>query len=107
MTFDVGTKDGPRQIRRLILNSVDDALEAVQQCKSNLNTIRLDLLSPAYVHGGDGYRLDRIQRIWRDQVNRQFYRFQIIDGSVLEDDGGDSSLASTLELIFDQLDMKS
>ena len=72
-------------VRRILVSRIDDVTDLVQNGTGDWLVTRVDLMSPGYLCGEDGYSLDRIVEVWRDKTAQHHYSYKLADGSWVDD----------------------
>lgn len=67
----------------LIFNDIKDVLAIVNEPKNTFEVVRIDLLSPEYLNGSNGFKLGQLSEIWMEkETGKQLYVFA--DGGRME-----------------------
>lgn len=87
--------------RHIWLTHVDQVISLAQDIRASVRLVRLDLLSPAYMNGTDGFRLDQLHQIWRSPDSKLSMLVVLMDGRKLSFNTGKASLEEDkLELVL-------
>lgn len=76
--------------RHMILSQLEDILQLAENQGSNFKILELQLLSPGYMNGAEGYRLGKIKEIWSQKDDLHSSVFVMQDGTRLCYDLGSS-----------------
>lgn len=67
----------------LIFSDIKDVLAIVNEPKNTFEVVRIDLLSPEYLNGSNGFKLGQLSEIWMEkETGKKLYVFA--DGSRME-----------------------
>lgn len=71
--------------RSFLLCLIHQVMEmSVEFSSQNWKVKRLDLISPGYLRGKEGYSLDKVVEVWRDKNEPNYFRFTLGDGTSIE-----------------------
>lgn len=87
--------------KHFVFSLLRDALDLIAVQSSQLQVKELSLISPDYMNGTSGYRLDTIKQIWRDKETGKAFSFVLSDGRKLAYDlDGDEEQDREMELLL-------
>lgn len=88
-------------VRRILVSRIADVIELVRNGSGYLLVTRVDLMSPGYLRGEDGYSLNRIVEVWCDKTGQRHYNYKLADGTWVDDIvDGDKLRETDLELVM-------
>lgn len=85
VTSEKTTADGPVTCH-LLCAHLGQLLELAKSDDPSFRILKLQLLSPDYMNGGDCFQLDELTEIWRTRRQGHAYRFVVANGACLEFD---------------------
>jgi len=83
VTVQIETDEGDSFTRYLWFSQIDPVMQIAHQLGKRLHLFRLDLFSPGYMNGSDGYRLDQVKQVWRSKSKPTTLRFHMADCGIL------------------------
>ncbi len=85
VTVSQQTEEEGSIVRRILVSRIADVIEFVRNGSDCFLVTRVDLMSPGYLRGEDGYSLNRIVEVWRDKTGQRHYSYKLADGTWLDD----------------------
>ncbi len=95
------TSDEMQIARHFVFSELDEVLQSIEVQSNQVEVKELALMSPGYMNGSSGYRLDTIKEIWRDKETGRTFSFILSDGRKLAFDlSGDDEQDREMELLL-------
>lgn len=85
VTVSQQTEEEGSFVRRILVSRIDEVIKLVRNGSGYLLVTRVDMMSPGYLRGEDGYSLHRIVEVWRDKTGQLNYSFKLADGTWIDD----------------------
>lgn len=79
--------------RTLLFSDINSVLKLSNEFEDVYRLVRVDVLIPAYLHGGSGYKLAQLMEVWESD-DCQVRSFVLADGSSILDAYCDAEQAS-------------
>ena len=82
LTIQAKSDDGEEFIRHFWFSQIDPVIDIAKQSNEHFRIVSLDLFSPGYMNGEEGYCLDPIKEVWQDKNAPHLLRYVLVDGRV-------------------------